>query len=58
MQGQIDGTSRLQIQLEIESIEADVGSEGLATSGKVDCLDRLCLTKEIAAFKEQPRSAR
>ena len=36
MQGQIKGTSRLQIQLEIESIQADIGSEeGLAMNRKV-----------------------
>lgn len=36
MQGQIKGTSCLQIQLEIESIQADIGSEeGLAMNQKV-----------------------
>lgn len=40
MQGQIKGTSRLQIQLEIESIQADIGSEGLSMNRRVNCLDR------------------
>jgi hypothetical protein len=36
MQRQIKGTSRLQIQLEIKSIQADIGSEeGLAMNRKV-----------------------
>jgi hypothetical protein len=47
------------MQLEIESIQADIGSDQLAMNRKVNnSLDRPCLTKRIVVLKEQPGRAK